>query len=570
MVKYQRLGELLIEKNLITSNQLSEALVRQKESNFKIGEELIHSGVVTETQVLSALAESMGLPFIELKSVEISQSIIDKIPARFVTHYNFMPLNEQNGILNIAVNDPLDLCIIDEVKLLLKQQIKFFIATSLEISEAIKKYYGVGAKTMAQMIDDSGDGSIVANAEDSLSQVKTAETEDPSVIKFVNQIIQQAIKERATDVHIEPYEGRLRLRYRIDGVLYDLSVPPAIHHFQSAIIIRIKIMADLDIAEKRLPQDGRIKVTVNKENYDLRISILPTNFGESVEIRILSRKQIFFSLETLGLDKHGFHVLNSAISQPYGIILVTGPTGGGKTTTLYSCLNKINSPERKIITIEDPIEYQLEGITQIQILPKISFTFATGLRSMLRHDPDIMMVGEIRDNETAELAIRTALTGHLVFSTLHTNNAPGAVARLVDMGIEPYLISSSLSCVVAQRLVRLVCPHCKERYYPHNEVIKEFDIHLAKSDNVKFYKGRGCELCKHTGYLGRTAIFEILNVTDKIKEMILDSTPANSIKQEAVNAKMKTLRHSGWEKIISGVTTPEEVIRVTQEDTVTA
>ncbi|MFH2139090.1 MAG: ATPase, T2SS/T4P/T4SS family [Candidatus Omnitrophota bacterium] len=568
MTDYDRLGELLIQKKIITEEQLENALIRQKKSNLRLGEELIRSGMVNEESVLSILAESMNIPFIKLRDETIDEQLIEKIPARFVTHYNFMPLREDGGILAIAISDPHDLYTIDEIRLLLKQPLKIFLATSLEISEAIKKFYGVGAKTMAQMFEDSQQLEIIPQKEKDITQESADGTDDPSVINFIDQVIRQAVKERATDIHIEPYEGNLRLRYRIDGLLYDVPVPSTIHHFQSAIFIRLKIMSDLDIAEKRLPQDGRIKVRVDGEFYDLRISILPTNFGESIEIRILSRKQIFFNLEQLGLDKIGLAILNSMIKRPHGIILVTGPTGSGKTTTLYSCLNKINAAERKIITIEDPIEYQLQGVTQVQVRPKINLTFADGLRSMLRHDPDIMMVGEIRDLETAELAIRTALTGHLVFSTLHTNDAPGAVARLLDMGIEPYLVASSLDCVIAQRLVRLVCPHCKEKIKLHEELLREFGISTEKLIAQEFCQGRGCEKCNFTGYHGRTAIFEVLNIDDSIKEMILNRIPTNTIKQKAIENKLKTLRQSGWEKVIAGLTTPEEVIRVTQEDTI--
>ncbi|MCK5347110.1 MAG: Flp pilus assembly complex ATPase component TadA, partial [Candidatus Heimdallarchaeota archaeon] len=357
MSDYGRLGELLINKRIITEDQLKKALALQKKSNLRLGEELVRSGLVTEKEILTILAESMNIPYIELRLEEIDSSAAEKIPARFVTHYNFMPLREEDGCLSIAISDPLDLYTIDEIKLLLKQPVKIYLATSVDINEAIKKFYGVGAKTMAQMIEDSQHIEILSQKDDNDGS-PADETDDPSVIKYIDQLIRQAIKERATDIHIEPYEGDMRLRYRIDGILYDVPVPSTIHHFQSAIIIRLKIMADLDIAEKRLPQDGRIKVRVEEEHYDLRISILPTNFGESIEIRILSRKQIFYDMEQLGLDKKGLNILNSIIKRPHGIILVTGPTGSGKTTTLYSCLNKINASERKIITIEDPIEYQ--------------------------------------------------------------------------------------------------------------------------------------------------------------------------------------------------------------------
>jgi len=568
MADHQKLGELLIKKKIITPEQLENALKKQKNTNLRIGEELMRSGMATEENILSTLAESMELPFIKVNSISINEDIIKKVPARFVTHYNFMPIFEEEGAIHIAVSDPLDLYKIDEIKLMLKKPVKIHVATLFEIKEAIKKYYGVGAKTMAQMLDETPHLEVLSKkaASGEIAEEKAEGSDDPSVIKFLDQIIQQAVRERATDIHIEPFEDNLRVRYRIDGMLYDVPVPPAIHHFQSAIIIRIKIMADLDIAEKRLPQDGRIQIRIDNEDFDFRISILPTAFGESIEIRILSRKQVFFSIQELGLEDNGLKILNDMIKLPHGIILVTGPTGSGKTTTLYSCLNKINAMERKIITIEDPIEYKLHGITQIQVFPKINLTFANGLRSMLRHDPDIMMVGEIRDLETAELSIRTALTGHLVFSTLHTNDAPGAITRLLDMGIEPYLVASSLNCVIAQRLVRVICSDCKTELKPHEEIMTEFGVHKDRLRNKILYKGAGCQKCKFTGYLGRTAIFEILSIDDPMKEMILNRTPSNLIKQKAVAMGMKTLRLSGWEKVISGITTPEEVIRVSQED----
>ncbi len=568
MSNNKKLGELLLSKKVITQEQLDSALSRQKNSNLRIGEELIRSGVATEESILTALAEQMGIPFVKLRSMDVDPAVIERVPARFITHYNFIPICEkEDGFLEIAVSDPLDLYTIDEIKLMLKKQVKVCLATSFEINEAIKRYYGVGAKTMAQMVDDSPHIEVISDQADDNKSEKSDGTDDPSVIKFIDQVIQQAVRERATDIHIEPYDKNLRVRYRIDGLLYDVPVPSTIHHFQSAIIIRLKIMSNLDISEKRLPQDGRIQVRIDNGDYDLRISILPTAYGESIEIRILSRKQIFFSMEQLGLDDIGVTMLNSMIKRTHGIILVTGPTGSGKTTTLYSCLDKINSAERKIITIEDPVEYKLHGVTQIQVHPKIELTFANGLRSMLRHDPDIMMVGEIRDLETAELSIRTALTGHLVFSTLHTNDAPGAMARLLDMGIEPYLVASSLDCVIAQRLVRVICPSCKEEFTPHAELMAEFGIHKERFKDKHFYFGSGCDKCKFTGYLGRTAIFEVLNITDEIKDMILNRDPSNIIKQKAVEMGMKTLRLSGWEKVISGITTPEEIIRVTQQDT---
>jgi type II secretory ATPase GspE/PulE/Tfp pilus assembly ATPase PilB-like protein len=387
---------------------------------------------------------------------------------------------------------------------------------------------------------------------------------DPSVVKFINQVLTDAIRQRATDIHFEPFEDDLRVRYRIDGLLYEVACPATIKHFQSSIASRIKVMASLDIAEKRRPQDGRIDVKMDDEIFDLRVSIMPTPFGESIGIRLLPRSSPIINLEGLGLNGEELAIVEKHIRRPYGIILVTGPTGSGKSTTLYACLNRINSPERKILTIEDPIEYQLKGITQMQIEPKVGFTFANALRSMLRHDPDVMMVGEIRDTETAELAVRTSLTGHLVFSTLHTNDAAGGVTRLLDMEIDPFLVSSSLVLIIAQRLVRMICPHCRVSYEPEAQLIKQFEAYGITGESV--YRGKGCEACRHTGYQGRTGVFEMLSLTDDIRELILKKAPSHQIKQKAMAGGMKVLKQSGWEKIRKGITTLDEVLRVTQED----
>jgi type II secretory ATPase GspE/PulE/Tfp pilus assembly ATPase PilB-like protein len=388
--------------------------------------------------------------------------------------------------------------------------------------------------------------------------------EDASIIKFVNQIFVQAVKDRVTDIHIEPYEDELKLRYRIDGMLHDIPVPAGIKYFQAAIVSRIKIMANLDIAEKRLPQDGRIKIRVAAEELDLRVSILPTQYGESVDIRLLSGNMLY-SLENLGLFPSDLDILEGLIKKPHGIIFVTGPTGSGKTTTLYACLSKINTKDKKIITIEDPIEYQLKGVTQIQVHPRIGLSFAAGLRSMLRHDPDIMMVGEVRDFETAEITIRVALTGHLVFSTLHTNDAAGGVTRLLDMGVEPFLAASSVECFIAQRLVRIVCPKCRIEKKPDKEALKEFGVGNSGS-KVVVYEGKGCEACKFTGYKGRTAIYEFLPMNEDIRDLVLRRASSDQIKNKALELGMHTLRMDGWEKIKKGLTTVNEVIRVTKED----
>ncbi|MCX5702569.1 MAG: GspE/PulE family protein, partial [Candidatus Omnitrophica bacterium] len=423
-----------------------------------------------------------------------------------------------------------------------------------------KKFYGVGAETLEAMSKESVSDLTLLKVE--TNKDIHDETIDPSVIKFLNQVLLDAIKQRATDIHFEPFENDLRVRYRIDGILYEVPCPATIKNFQPHIASRIKVMANLDIAEKRRPQDGRVDIKLEEEVFDLRISIIPTPFGESIDIRILPRSKPLIGLRELGLTLEELETMERAIKKPHGIILVTGPTGSGKTTTLYACLSKINSLERKIITIEDPIEYQLSGITQTQADGKIGFTFANALRSMLRHDPNVMMVGEIRDTETAELAVRTALTGHLVFSTLHTNDSSGGITRLLDMGIESFLVSSSVILIVAQRLVRLICPHCKEEYNPEPELLKQFA--KDRPVDLRFFHGKGCEACRLTGYRGRNGIFEMLEISDEIREMVLKKMPSHQIKNKAVSQGMKTLRDIGWEKVRQGLTTVEEVLRVTQ------
>jgi len=557
------IGEALLREKVITPEQLEACLKEEKKSGKSICQIIVDLGFATEEKVLPVLSKKIGIPYIRIKDGEIERSVIEKVPARFAVHYKLMPLELEGNTLAIAVTDPLDVHTMDDVKLLLGYEIHPFLAGEKDILEAIKRYYGIGAETIERIMAEtaSSDGTPAGGG-----PAKEAEelVEDASIIKFVNQIIQQAYYDRATDIHIEPYQDELKVRYRIDGILYDAAIPPTIKYFQSAIVSRIKIMSNLNIAEHRLPQDGRMKVKVGDEDLDLRISILPTPYGESVGIRLLFTKMLY-SLEELGLSEFDLKILNEMIKKPHGIILLTGPTGSGKTTTLYACLSKINNRELKILTIEDPIEYHLKGITQIQVHPKVGLSFANGLRSMLRHDPDVMMVGEIRDIETAEIAIRVALTGHLVFSTLHTNDAPGAMTRLLDMGIEPFLVASSVECVIAQRLVRLICPKCKRPVKDKKLILKELAVNDAP-EGVEIYEGKGCESCKFTGYRGRTAIYEFLVISEEIREMILNHSSADQIRKKAISLGMRTLRGDGIEKAFKGLTTVSEIIRVTPKE----
>jgi len=557
------LGENLIQKGLISRRELDIGLKEHKKTGQFLGTSLVKLGFIKEEELYPVLAEQLKLSYFKLKEITIDPKIIQKLPAKYAFHYKLIPVKFENDKLTVAVSDPLDLRTIDDLRLLLSFDVVSVLATESDIYEAIRKYYGIGGETIEKIMD-----TTELTKELTLSTSKTEDVadlaEDASIIKFVNQILVQAVKDRATDIHIEPYEDELKVRYRIDGVLYDISVPSNIKYFQAAIVSRIKIMSNLDIVERRLPQDGRIKIKAGQEELDLRISILPTQFGESVDIRLLSGKMLY-SLKNLGLSPSDISILGKLIEKPYGIIFVTGPTGSGKTTTLYACLSKIDKKDKKIITIEDPIEYQLKGVTQIQIHPSIGLSFATGLRSMLRHDPDIMMVGEVRDFETLEITIRVALTGHLVFSTIHTNDAAGAVARLLDMGVEPYLVASSVECFIAQRLVRLICLNCKTAVKPNKEVLVGFGIKEDVS-NLTIYEGKGCESCKFTGYRGRTGIYEFLVMNEEIRDLIIHRSSSDQIKKKALELGMHTLRMDGWERVKKGITTLDEVIRVTKED----
>jgi len=490
---------------------------------------------------------------------DIDPLAIEKIPAKFAYQYKLIPVKIIDNRLVVAMANPRDLEALDDLRLLLGSEVEIIAAGEDKITKAIRQFYGIGAETMEKMVEEA-DPRLEVKEEEIKDIEKLAG--DASIIQFVNQIILEAYRDRATDIHIEPFEDELKVRYRIDGLLHETSTPPAIKRFQAALISRIKIMADLNIAEKRLPQDGRIRLKIADADIDIRVSIVPTLFGESVDLRLLPSSHLMLDLEELGLSQGDLNVISSLITTPYGIILETGPTGCGKTTTLYACLSKINSSDKKIITIEDPIEYQLKGVNQIQVKPKIDLTFANGLRSILRQDPDVIMIGEIRDLDTARIAIRASLTGHLVFSTLHTNDAPGAITRLIDMGIEPYLVSSSLKTVIAQRLVRLICPKCKESYKVREDFLAAIN-YPVKWRKEKFWRGRGCEDCRHTGYKGRTAIYELLIITEQTKNLILEKTATSRIKQQAIASGMRTLRDDGWEKVHQGLTSIEEVLRVT-------
>ncbi len=515
---------------------------------------------ITEEVFLQRLGEKLGWPFLDLPHLTISSEVQKKISTKVAFQYGVMPTKFENGVLQTAVSNPFDSALLNTVQFDAGCTVQFGLSPKDEIEKALKKYYGVGAETLDQMAEEE---PIELSIED---KEITEGDQEASVIKFVNQVIWEAFKDRATDIHFEPAEDELRIRYRIDGILHQTPMPPQLKRYQAALISRIKVMSGMNIAEKRLPQDGRINVRIKGEEIDIRVSTVPTVYGESVSLRLLTRGKIFLSLDKLGFSPAEESALREIIIKPHGILLVTGPTGSGKSTSLYAFLSTINSVHKRIITIEEPVEYELKGINQIAVRSDIGLTFAVGLRHILRQDPNVIMVGEIRDLETAEIAIRAALTGHLVFSTLHTNDAPSAFTRLIDMGIEPFLVASSVEAVMAQRLVRTICSHCKVEQKVEKNYLRKIGFPEDEIETAKFYKGAGCEECRQLGYQGRMGIYELLILNEAIRPLILNRAPSSTIAQRAIENGMRTLRHDGWNKVKAGLTTIEEVLRVTQTE----
>jgi type II secretion system protein E len=558
------LRQLLQQTGLFTDTQISEALSAPQTAAQSLITTLVKSEVAPEEKLLQSLAQLLHLPFTRITEKEIDAAVRQKVPTKVVFQHNILPMRAENGTLLVATSDPFNLTMLEAVRLVTKSRVQMALCTQADIAKALKRYYGVGAETLDELLQKNV-LDIDEIAEVTKDDLESGDQE-ASVVKFVNQIIGEAYKERATDIHMEPMENDLRIRYRVDGVLHQTPVPPHLKRFQAAIISRIKVMANMDIAERRLPQDGRINVRSSGEEIDVRVSTIPTAYGESVSLRLLTRSSIFLGLDSLGLNKEEEKIVRRLIDLPHGIILVTGPTGSGKSTSLYAFLSTINSIDQRIITIEEPVEYELPGVNQISVKSEIGLTFASGLRHILRQDPDVIMVGEVRDLETAEIAIRAALTGHLVFSTLHTNDAPGAITRLIDMGIEPFLVSSSVEALIAQRLIRTNCKTCKEEYKPGLEFLREVGFPAQDIGKVKFYRGRGCEECRFTGFKGRSAIYEILVMSEALRPLIIERASSSAIKQLAISHGMKTLRDDGWDKVRQGMTTVEEIARVTQED----
>jgi type II secretion system protein E len=513
---------------------------------------------VAEDVFLQKLAAAIGWPFIDLHKHTVPAEARNKISTKVAFQYSVLPAAVNGGMLQLAASDPFDAAMMNAVRFDAQMPVEFALAPKTEIEKSLKKYYGVGAETL----DELGEGEALDL--DIADKEITEDDQEASVIKFVNQIIWEAHKERSTDIHFEPEEDDLRIRYRIDGILHQTPMPPQLKRFQAALISRIKVMSGMNISEKRLPQDGRINVRIKGEEIDIRVSTVPTVYGESVSLRLLTRGKIFLSLDKLGFAPKDEAMIREIIIKPHGIFLVTGPTGSGKSTSLYAFLSAINSVHKRIITIEEPVEYELKGINQIAVRPEIGLTFAMGLRHILRQDPNVVMVGEIRDMETAEIAIRASLTGHLVFSTLHTNDASSAFTRLIDMGIEPFLVASSVEAVMAQRLVRTICPHCKTEQTVEIDFLRKIGFPEDEIGTAKFWRGVGCEDCRQFGYQGRKGIYELLIVNEAIRPFVLNRAPATTIAQKAIEQGMRTLRTDGWTKVKNGETTIEEVLRVTQ------
>ncbi len=517
----------------------------------------------SEEDLLSVLAEQVGMEMVKLSNYEIPDEVINLVPADLARQYRVFPveLDEETNILTMAVSDPLNIQTLDDLRIWLDHDIKGVVASAEEIDNAIEEFYGTGGTSVDEMLHelDSQDVEIDLTDE-SFGDLEKIVHEAP-IVKLVNLILLQAIKDRASDLHVEPFENSLRIRYRVDGILHETVPPPT--HLTDAIISRFKVMSGLNIAERRLPQDGRVKLTMSNRNIELRVSSLPTVNGESVVMRILDSEVMNLGLENIGMLPDTLEVYEKIIKQPNGIVLVTGPTGSGKTTTLYSSLSRIFSPMIKMITTENPVEYQMPGVIQVNIDTNVGLTFARCLRAILRQDPDIIMVGEIRDLETAQMAIESSLTGHLVLSTMHTNDAPGTLTRLIDMEVEPFLITSAVTAVIAQRLVRTICLDCKEEYQPDPALIEEIGYSPEEVKNITFFHGRGCSECNYTGYKGRTGIYELLILSEETKELVLERAASSVIFQQARKDGMRTLREAGWEKVIQGITTLEEVLTTT-------
>ena len=558
--------EILQSVGLITNEQASAARTEARDQDKAVIDVLAGSGAVTKIDILKALANQFGMDTIRLEGMNLEAEVIDMVPPEVARRYKIVPVYKSENTLTVALSDPLDVETLDGLRYILKMNVEGVVATPEEIDVALHKYYATRGATVESMLQDmtqsevdkpGGMQSLLANVEESTEA-------DAPIIKLVSLIIMEAFRSRASDIHLEPMAKKFRVRYRIDGVLHEVESPPK--RLQSAILSRLKIMANISIAEKRVPQDGRIRINVTGRDLDLRVSTVPSNHGESIVMRILDKQSLSLGLPQLGFFSDDQQTFERMIALSDGILLVTGPTGSGKTTTLYACLNYINRPDRKIITVEDPVEYQMGGINQVQVRTDIGMTFAAALRAILRQAPNIIMIGEIRDLETAEIAVNASLTGHLVFSTLHTNDAPSAVVRMIDIGVKPFLVASSTRAIMAQRLVRKICEKCKEQYMPTDAELRLLGPAAAQLEQATLYRGKGCSDCRFTGCRGRLGLFEIFVLNDEVRNMIFANAGAMELRHSARQLGMRTLREDGLRKVVAGVTTLTEVLRVTMGD----
>ncbi|MBI5026325.1 MAG: Flp pilus assembly complex ATPase component TadA [Nitrospirae bacterium] len=556
VLKKKPIGELLVEAGAINREQLNKALEEQRTKKGRLGEILVDLGFISEDTLVEFLGKQLGIQSVDLRKVTIDPDVVNLIPESLARRFNVIPAFRTGEDLTLAMLDPLDIVAIDEIRKFTGLYVQPVAVTERAITKAIEKYYRVTG-TMEEVIKDMGEAGYFMEEERAAAIEATAE--ETPVVRLVNLMITQAVRDRASDIHIEPDKDILRVRYRVDGILHEVMTPPK--HLHAGLVSRLKILSNINIAEKRIPQDGRFPINIEGKQLDVRVSTLPALFGEKVVMRLLEKTEGLVELSELGFSVNGLEIFEKLIRRPYGFILSTGPTGSGKTTTLYSAIKAILTKEKNIVTLEDPIEYNISTINQVQVNPKAGLTFASGLRAILRQDPDIIMVGEIRDVETAGIAIHAALTGHLVLSTLHTNDAVGAIARLLDMGTEPFLISSSLIGVTAQRLVRKVCPFCKETYRAPSGIMHELNI----TREVNLVRGRGCKECRETGYLGRDGLFEVLPITEALRGLIVAKSPSSQLRAQAIKEGFQTLRQEGLRTALNGITTLEEVLRVTQE-----
>jgi type IV pilus assembly protein PilB len=576
-----RIGELLLKEKRITPEQLQEALTVQRRSGGKLGYNLIQLGYVKDDEITALLSKQYGVPSIALGQFEIDRAVLKLVPADTAQKYQIVPLSRAGGTLTIAMTDPTNVLAMDDIKFMTGYTVEPVVASETAVIEAIQKYYGravlnpsagpsaleVASKAIEDMptLGDGADVEVLEEFEEISAEALARQGEEAPVVKLVNIILMSAIQKGASDIHIEPYEKEIRVRYRVDGILYNIMQPPM--KFRDAITSRVKIMSKLDIAEKRLPQDGRIKIRFQEDGQpkeiDFRVSCLPTLFGEKIVMRLLDKDKLMLDMTKLGFESESLVKFESAIQRPWGMVLVTGPTGSGKTNTLYSSISKINTTETNIMTAEDPVEFNLMGINQVQVRENIGLNFAAALRSFLRQDPNVILVGEIRDFETAEIAVKAALTGHLVLSTLHTNDAPSTVNRLMNMGIEPFLVASSLNLICAQRLVRRICKDCSAPHPTPTPALVHAGFSADDARDVVPNKGKGCDKCNHTGYKGRVGLYEVMEITDEVRELILVGASSLELRRKAVDEGMITLRHSGLRKVKDGVTTVDEVVRET-------